>query len=894
MSALPTGTITFLFTDIEGSTRLWETHPEAMRLALARHDRLMRQAIEMRQGYVFKTVGDAFCAAFASAPLALQAALEVQLLLAAEVWDETGPLRVRMGLHTGTAEERDHDYFGPTVNRVARLQSAGHGQQILLSEATAQLVQGDLPPAASLLEKGRHRLKDLNAPETVWQILHPDLPADYPPLKTLDTLSNNLPQQVSSFIGREREIDAIQRLLTAGRLVTLVGTGGIGKTRLALQAAADRIEHFADGVWIVELAALTDPSLIPQAVAAALSLHEESGQDLMQTLLDYLKPKKLLLLLDNCEHLIEPAARFVDTLLRRCPDLRVLATSREGLDLPGEHLYPVPSLGLPTGDRAPLPDRIRDFDACRLLIDRATQLSPDLALTDSNAAAVTQICRQLDGIPLAIELAAARVKSLPLEQISLRLNDRFRLLTGGSRAALPRQQTLRALVDWSYELLNDAERTLFRRLSVFSGGWTLAMAEPICTGKDLERWEVLDLLARLVEKSLVMYEETNGEARYRMLETLRQYGSEKLGEAVETATVRTAHCDFLHSFLVEAGPRLYGGEEVVWLARLETEQDNLRSALDWCEQEQKQVDPSLSETHRQKIEQWLSMVSILERFWEIRGLLREGRQRIEVALAFRRETDPRCQSRALNAAGILACADRDYVSADAYHQESLQVKRTLGDKGAIATALNNLAVVADGLGDYDTMQRYLTESLEIYRSLNLTLHAGAALSNLGVATSKQGQYANAQCYYEESLLLVRASGMKSFLSILLHNLGDVMLRQGAVDRAEPYLRESVQIRTELCDTHGLICSLERLATAAVQQGRFEIATRRLGAAEAARIQTQVSRALSDAHDFERDKEEARSHLTREAFALAWEQGLQESLQQALRHALTPSVEDGVT
>jgi predicted ATPase/class 3 adenylate cyclase len=536
--SLPSGTVTFLFTDIEGSTRLWERHPEAMRTALARHDALLRQAIESRGGHVFKTVGDAFCAVFSSAPDAARASLDAQRALHAADWDAVGAVRVRMALHTGEADERGGDYFGPALNRVARLLAIGHGGQVLVSSAAEAAIHGALSAEASLRDWGSHRLKDLQEPEHVYQLCAPDLPAEeFPPLRSLQAFANNLPVQATSFIGRERDIAEIQRLLSSARLLTLNGAGGVGKTRLALQAAADLLETYGDGVWLVELAPLADPDLVPQTVAFALGVREEPGRPFTQTLADYLRNKKLLLLLDNCEHLVDACARLADTLLRSCPDLQILATSREALGVPGERTYRLPSLGLPDPARLPPMDVLAQFESVRLFRERAQLHQPAFAVTAANAPALAQVCHRLDGIPLAIELAAARVRSLPVEQIAARLDDRFRLLTGGSRTALPRQQTLRALMDWSYGLLTDGEKTLLRRVSVFSGGWTLEAAETVCAGDGVDDWEILDLLTRLVDKSLIVYEERDGEARYRLLETVRQYAQERLQESGERSAV---------------------------------------------------------------------------------------------------------------------------------------------------------------------------------------------------------------------------------------------------------------------------------------------------------------------------------------------------------------------
>ena len=530
----PTGTVTFLFTDIEGSTKIWEDHPDAMGPALARHDDLLRWSIEDNGGFVFNTVGDAFCAAFPTAGPALEAALASQLALTAEPWGTEVPLRVRLALHTGSAEERDGDYYGPTLSRVARLLAAAHGGQVLISAATQELARDQLPADASLRDLGEASLKDLARPERVFQLLHPALAADFPALRSLDNpaLPNNLPQQLTSFIGRGKELAEIRALLGGTRLLTLTGAGGSGKSRLSLQAAADVLDQYEGGVWFVKLASLTDPALVPQTVADALGVSEEAGKASVRTLTDWLRPRRLLLVLDNCEHLIAACAALAAELLRACPGVHLLASSREPLGVAGEQAYRVPSLSLPDPKKGETAVALSQYEAVSLFIERARAVRADFAVTDANAPAVAQVCFRLDGIPLAIELAAVRVRSLSVEDINARLNDRFRLLTGGARDMLPRQQTLRALIDWSYDLLTEQEKTLLRRLSVFAGGWTLAAAEAVgpgegATGGVIEDWEVLDLLTSLVDKSLVVYEEgADGGARYRLLETIRHYGRE--------------------------------------------------------------------------------------------------------------------------------------------------------------------------------------------------------------------------------------------------------------------------------------------------------------------------------------------------------------------------------
>jgi class 3 adenylate cyclase len=482
MSSFPTGTVTFLFTDIEGSTKLWEEQTDAMRAALARHNELMQTAIDMNNGHVFKIVGDAYCAAFANPANALSAALTAQERFQAPLRTGDLSLSVRMAIHSGAAERVANDYVGPTLNRVSRLLSAAHPQQVLVSAATQGLLGHDLTQGMSLLDLGEHPLRDLRSGR-IYQLAHASIRSEFPPILSLssDKLPNNLPLQLTTFVGREQSLIDLKDLLGNSRLLTITGSGGAGKSRLMIQFAADMLGDFLDGVWLAELAPLSDPSLVSSTIAGALKLREEPGRPILATITDYLKDRSALLLLDNCEHLLDEASRVAETLVQACPKLRIITTSREALQVTGEQSYRIPSLGLPpAGDTVNL-QSLEEIESVRLFVDRATLAQPSFALTESNASSVAQICRRLDGIPLALELAAARVRALSPDQIASRLDDRFRLLTGGSRTALPRQQTLRALIDWSYDLLSEKEKTLLRRLSVFAGGWTLEAAEKVCS-----------------------------------------------------------------------------------------------------------------------------------------------------------------------------------------------------------------------------------------------------------------------------------------------------------------------------------------------------------------------------------------------------------------------------
>jgi predicted ATPase/class 3 adenylate cyclase len=845
---LPGGTITFLLTDIEGSTRLWEEHPEAMRQALARHDALLRQAIEQNSGVVFKTVGDAFCAAFATAPDALAAAIAAQCALAAEPWQQRLALRVRMALHTGTAELRDNDYFGPSLNRVARLLAIGSGGQVLLSEIASGLAGSALPEGASLKDLGRHRLKDLEQPEQVFQLLHPDLPADFPPVRSLDALRHNLPVQITSFIGREQEMTAIKQLLSTTHLLTLTGSGGCGKSRLALQAAAELVDAYPDGVWLVELAPLADSAFVPQAAASALGVREEAGRPVTRTLQEALKRRRLLLVLDNCEHLLSACAQLAASLLSSCPGVKILATSREWMGIAGEMTYRIPSLSLPDPANLPPVDTLLRFPALQLFHDRAQFHLPAFALTAANAPLVAQVCHRLDGIPLAIELAAARVRSLPVEQIAARLDDRFRLLTGGDRTALPRQQTLRALMDWSYDLLNAQEKLLLHRLSVFAGGWTLETAEQVCGGEGIEAWEVLDVLTGLVDKSMVAYEALAQARRYRLLETVRQYASDKLRAPGDEARIRSRHLDCFLRLAEQIEPELHGPEQLRWLDFLEQEHDNLRTALDW------------SQAQDEEREKGLRLAGILGWFWKLHNHLGEGRSRLESMLAGPPSDSTPARAAAVETAGLLAFYQNDYVSTRALLEQSSAYWRERGDRRALATSLAYLGAALFRLGEPEKAVSVVEESLALAREVGdpwrlarslwtqgTHMHFGgndaearpifeesialfrrigdpwglaSALYYLGEIEQAAGHYASARALIEEALGLTRPTEDRFTLSVYVDTLGEIALAEGDYRQARCLFEESLALCREDHNTRRIAYELRNLGHLARFEGRF--------------------------------------------------------------------------
>jgi len=868
----PTGTVTFLFTDIQGSTKMWEAQPDLMRVTLARHDSLMRAAIEGNQGYVFKTIGDAFCAAFATAPQAVAATLSAQLALHAEPWPAETPIRVRMALHTGAVESRDRDYFGPPVNRVARLQSTAHGGQSILSLATFELVRDSLPDGVTLRDLGSHQLKDLARPEQAFQLVHPSLPGEFPPLRSLTNQPNNLPHQLTSFIGREDEIQRVNALLERNRLVTLVGSGGSGKTRLSLQIAAEQLDQFPDGAWLIEFAPVNDPEMVPRAVSDVLGVAESLGGDLTRGLAEHIGTRSILLIFDNCEHLVEGCARLADALLRSCPNLKILATSREALGIAGESAFRVPELSLPDPKVRHTITALQQFEAVQLFIDRAVQSQPDFAVTNENAPALASLCCRLDGIPLAIELAAARVRSLPVEQIDARLDQRFRLLTGGSRAAMPRQQTLRSLVDWSYDLLQPKEKALLQRLSVFAGGWTLDSAEHVCTDDETEGWEVTDLVLALVDKSLVVANEHRGHPRFGMLESIREYAKERLLESGDQVTYQNRHLRYCLSLSSEARPHLRGREQKRWFDRLDLEMDNFRAALNWG--------VSTGEG--------LSLAGDLWRFWYLRGHFAEGSAWLAAALSQNPDADPSDRARALNGAGIFAETQGQFDLALELHHQSLEISRSLGARWLVGMSLNNIGNVYGSQGKFELGAPYWEASLAVWRELEAegTLEdirgLAATLDNLGNLAYSRGSLSEALALYQECQSMRRRQGNLAAVAYSLTNIGRVNFDLGDLSSSRSAYREGLEISADLGDDHAIgyflagIARLVEPSTGAKLFGRFE----------KIREELQLPLSSGDAPDYEATLTRLHDHLSPEAFTSDWAEGRQMPTPEAIQLALT--------
>ena len=803
----PTGTVTFLFTDIEESTERWDAHREAMSAAVLRHDEIGRAAMVAHGGYVFKALGDAFCVAFARPEAAVAAALDFQGALATEDFAAVGGLRVRAALHTGAADERDSDYFGPTLNRVARLLAIGHGGQTLLSGVMHALVLGALPSQVSLRDLGEHRLKDLSRPENVYQLVAPGLASEFPALRSLESMANNLPLQMTSFVGREREVAEITELLGTRRLVTLVGSGGIGKTRTSLQVAANLLDGSGNGVWLIELAPLASGEYIPAAIAQALGLSLPPEGDALAHLVTRIKSWHALLVFDNCEHLIEASAKSISALLRGCPKIAVLASSRQGIGVAGEATYRLPSLAV-GDDAAAAP-------AVALFIERAISADQRFALTDENASIIVEICRRLDGIPLAIELAAARVKILSPRQLHDRLDERFRVLTGGSRDVLPRQKTLRALIDWSHDLLDDRERMLFRRLGIFVNGFTLEAATAVGTSDDLGELDLFDVLASLVDKSLVLAEPAGDALRYRMLESTRAYAREKLGAAAESQERSLCHLRHLRDRFVDERECLHRTGRAEPCERLiAIELEDVRAALDWGMANREALLAS-------------EMIVAVGSGWRAVALVGEGYERIGRAIELLGDRARASLRSALFVWKGVYAADFGRITESCdVSSEGVRLGRASEDRITLAFALLFQVNALRRAGHIDDAADAAAEAEALISSEDRWL-ALFALQNKAALVGMSGDHESAVRLSQEFRDKHRALGNRSFAAISGLNVAEFEHALGKTERAVVILQEtladikSAPTRFEsvyvnaACNLIGYLVALDRLAEARV-------------------------------------------------------------------------------
>lgn len=820
--ALSSGTITFLFSDIQGSTPLWEKHPAEMRRALELHNKILHEVMADHDGKVFKIVGDEFQVAFTNPARAVEAAVEVQRRLQEASWPQvTGALKVRMGIHTGEAQlDESGDYAAThTLNRVARISAAGHGGQILLSLVTAELVREGLDPAIHFHDLGEYQFKGLAHPEHIFQVEAPGLRDTFPPLASLTRAHYHLPMQRTSFVGREKEIVQAKKMLESSRLVTLTGIGGVGKTRLSIQAAYQILDKHPDGVWWVELAPISNPERVVDAIAAALSIQEQADRKLIETLENELHDSNCLILLDNCEHLIETCARLADRLLQNCLGLHILATSREPLLVEGERTLQVPPLSIPQNGSVNL-DALAASEAGQLFLERAKSALPGFKIDATNSDSIFQICQRLDGIPLAIELAAARVSVLQASQIAARLDRVFRLLTGGSRTAMPRHQTLEATIDWSYQLLSQGEQNLFERLAVFAGGWTLEATDAVCTDETIDEFLALDLLTNLVKKSLVILDRrADRDARYRFLEPIRLYARSRLESSGMADHYARQHFDFYLAHAEENSLKLSGEEQVTAMKYMEAEGDNLRAALAW------------GLGNPETVRETFRMVIALGRYWLVRGNLHEGRSWMSAVLVNKDNCDcPEEIAVALDLAGMMAYRQSDYLASKAAWEESLQISRQLGEDGlrGVHLALTGLAMTASEVGNYETSIQMFTEALEITRKLGDELSEADNLRNLGWGAMRTGDYPQAKAYLERAEVLFRKYNERVGLSSTISGLGEVATRQGDLARAKDRLEEALKLRRELDNKWGIGATLGTLGWVAMSASDYQSAQRYLG------------------------------------------------------------------
>jgi predicted ATPase/class 3 adenylate cyclase len=825
---LPTGAVTFLFSDIEGSTQLVAALGPDYSDLLQAHRRILRDTFGRHQGREISTAGDSFFVAFAGPREALAAAVEGQLRLYEHPWPERSPIRVRMGLHTGEAWAKGADYEGVEVHRAARIAAAAHGGQVLVSGSTWALVQDDLPSGVGLLDLGGHRLKGLSRPEHLYQLSIGGLPADFPALSTLATTPTNLASQLTRFIGREQELAETRALLLNARLVTITGAGGLGKTRLAMEIAARVLEVFNAGVWFVELAGISDGTVVPHALATVVGVRESGHEPLETTLWHHLAPQRALIILDNCEHVLEECARLVQVLLQRCPILVILTTSREALGIPGEIVWRLSPLALPEAERSDAPEELARSEAVALFLDRATLADTSFRLDKQNAAHVVGICSRLDGIPLALELAAARVSVMSLGDLAWRLEDRFRALRSASRTTIPRHQTLRATIDWSYELLTDAERALFRRLSLFAGGFSLDGLEVVASGGDLDVEDAADVLYRLVDKSLVFPGDRSGSrTRYRMLETIREYGYERLTEAGEAPEIRRRHAEYYLRLAEQAEDALHGEGQPEWLERLDQELDNFRVALAWAQEEE----PDLG----------LRIAAALVDYWFTRGLVREGRDWLDRFLAAC-APDSASGRKALNADGLLASAQGAVEDARRLLHRGIELSEASRDLQSLATGLNYLGRMeaVQYVGSGIPAKEHLGKAISISREIGDRPSEAFSLLYLGLNEWYAGNPVHSVKLLQRSLDLLVELGDRTLSLRPMFCLGAIAFERGDVAEARQRWKQALALSSELRDTWTLAFELDCFAALAAHESQPERAMTLTGAAEMIRSRYAVA------------------------------------------------------
>lgn len=790
------GIITFLFTDIEGSTKLAQKFSSKLTEVLDIHNSILTDCIESNNGHVFKTIGDAFCCAFNKPEDAVKAAVESQKKLLSEKW-KYADIKVRMGIHTGPAERNGADYMGYlTLARTQRVMSAASGDQILITEDTYRKLGALYSSEISFRNMGSRRLKDLIQPMNLYQIQSPGLPAAFPPLKTLDARPNNLPIQLSSFIGRVNEISEVKEIIMSSRLVTLLGPGGTGKTRLSLQVCAEIIDEFANGVWFAELAQINDSFLIPLEIIKVLGIKDQSGQNPEKVISDYLKDKELIIILDNCEHLINDCAVLAENLLKSSPKVKIIATSRESFRIRGEQVYKLLSLSFPDPVKKISAKELVLYESVRLFIERALTVNPEFRVTDDNADSLSEICFRLDGIPLAIELAAARTKILNVEKLNEKLKDRFKLLKSGSRTDLPRQQTLKALIDWSYDLLPDVEKEMWKKISVFNGGFNLEAAEKICPDENTPEEDIPELLNNLCEKSIIMFDTEND--RFKILETIRQYGLELYGETGDEIGIMNKHFLYYFNLVKELTPKLKGKEIPVYMKVFDSERGNIETALEWSVK---------SGNYNEGAEMLIS----LGRYWSFRDYNYLGFKWCGIITEFNESLNKSIYANLINWQGQYLSNQGEYEQAEEYFEKSFQIYEKLGDISWKASTLNSLGALAARKGDLERAFILLERCHKYKNEIGDNSGICGALCNLGQLAILLGELDKAQKYSDEVLNKSTELGDRLYMYLAFRLAGQLHSLKGNMKSAEEHYLKAIELTREVSYNVGISACLAELA-----------------------------------------------------------------------------------
>jgi predicted ATPase/class 3 adenylate cyclase/Tfp pilus assembly protein PilF len=868
---LPSGTVSFLLTDIEGSTRMWRTNPEAMLGAVTRHRELIHRSVERHGGALPKDQGegDSVLAAFERATDAVAAALAFQTALAEEQWPEGAPVRVRAAVHTGEAEIRDNNYYGTSLSRAARIRALAWGGQTLMSQTTYQLVKDYLPDDCIARHLGAYSLKDFEDQEHLYQLSGGVLQSDFPPLQVREAKPHNLPVLLTKFVGREREISDVKELLRSARLVTLTGAGGSGKSRLAIEVAREVMDGFEDGAHLVDLSALDDHHLVLPTITRSLEIHENPGATTLTSLAQHLRDRHMLLILDNFERVLQ-AAPPLGELLNACPDLVVLVTSRASLRLRGEHEFSVPPLGVPDLQHLPKDADVEHFEAVALFIERARSAAFDFEPGPQETRTIAEICRELDGLPLAIELAAVRVRLLPVRDLLERLSRRLDLLKGGAQDLPVRQQTLRGLIDWDYELLDVEQQALFRRLSVCAGGFTLAAAATVA---DIDDMEALEGVESLLDKSLLRRAGAgDGEPRFRMLGTIREYAAEALVAAGESEDTRRRHALFYLALAEEARSHFRSSDQIEWARVVDLELDNTRAALQWAHE---QADPEVE----------LRLTGALAMLWAFRGHVSEGRRWVESALGRSTGEPTLLRAVVLRGAATLARARGSYEQAKALLEECLALQRKLGDEGGIAVVLKDLANIHSDEGDIASARSLYESSLSYWYKLAQPVGIHMTLNNLGYLAQVEGHVDEAIERFQEALVIARSIDDKQGIARLLMNLGAATAEKGDTARAQQLLEESLLLWRRLGDKWDVADTLEELAAVHCAQGKASSAATIFGAAEALREVIGARRSPLETETYEKRMTDLRARLDETSFGAAWSDGRDMEMDDAVDFAL---------